>query len=123
MSASIQKIRVPAGINPDTRAGQAYIKLATKTAAAVAENKDRIENVTGVGIALGTAYAYGVVKDKLPNGGNVPGTEIGMDLLGGLGLAFTGAVMRSKVSMPLMFAGLGLAIPPIREYGEQAEFF
>jgi len=117
------KMRVPSFINTESRTGKAYVAMMTKLATAAAENKDRIENVTGVWIALGTAYAYGVVKDKLPNGGNVPGTEIGMDLLGGLGLAFTGAVMRSKVSMPMMFAGLGLAIPAIREYGEQAEFF
>ena len=119
----IMKRRIPSFINPDSRSGQAYLKLYDKTQVAIAENKDRIENVTGVAIALGTAYAYGVVRDKLPNEGNIPGTNIGMDLAGGLGLAFTGAVMRSKVSMPLMFAGLGLAIPAIREYGEQATFF
>lgn len=116
-----QAIDIPAGMPPKAR--QKYINAVKKVKNLAEENKDRIENATGLAIAFGASYAYGVVKDKLPGGGKIPGTDIGMDLAGGLAMAMAGAFMRSKAAMPLMFAGIGLASPAIREYGEQAEFF
>ncbi len=101
------------------------IRHAKRAAKIAEENKDRIENATGLAIAFGSSYVYGVVEDKLKNAGidKIPGTEIGVDLAGGMAMAFAGAFMRSKASMPLMFAGIGLAAPALREYGRQAEFF
>ena len=101
------------------------IRQAKRAKKVAEENKDRIENATGLAIAFGSSYVYGVVEDKLKNAGldKIPGTEIGFDLAGGMAMAFAGAFMRSKASMPLMFAGIGLAAPALREYGRQAEFF
>jgi len=99
------------------------IRQAKRAKKVAEENKDRIENATGLAIAFGASYVYGVVEDKLPGNGKIPGTEIGFDLAGGMAMAFAGAFMRSKASMPLMFAGIGLAAPALREYGRQAEFF
>ena len=99
------------------------IRSAKRAARVAEENKDRIENATGLAIAFGASYVYGVVEDKLPGNGKIPGTEIGFDLAGGMAMAFAGAFMRSKAAMPLMFAGIGLASPALREYGRQAEFF
>jgi len=118
---STTSIDIPAGMPPKAKAK--YINAVRKVKNLAEENKDRIENATGLAIAFGASYAYGVVRKQLPNGGNIPGTDIGMDLAGGLALAMAGAFMRSKAAMPMMFAGIGLAAPAIREYGEQAEFF
>jgi len=115
-------IDLPPGISPDSKAGKKLIAKEKRLAKAKFRAKEVAENLMGAAIASGVSYGYGALEDKLPNGGKIPGTEIGFDLAGGIVMTGAGAVMNSKMASPMMFAGLGLLLPVLRDYGKAATF-
>lgn len=119
--AQMATIDVPAGLSPKEE--KKYIAREKRALKMKARAKETAENLMGVGIAAGVAYGYGVLEDKLPNGGKIPGTTIGFDLAGGILLTGAGAVMSGKMSSAMMYAGLGMLLPVLRDYGKAATFF
>lgn len=119
--AQMATIDVPANLSPKDQ--KKWIAREKRSIKMKARAKEIGENLMGVGIASASAYGYGVVKDKLPNGGMIPGTEIGFDLALGVAGTLGGAVTTGKMSTAAMFAGLGMLLPALREYGEAATFF
>lgn len=119
--AQMATIDVPSGLSPKEQ--KKWIAREKRQIKMKARAKEIGANAMGCGIAAASAYGYGVIKDKLPNEGMIPGTNFGFDL--GLGLAATigGAVTSGKMSSAAMFAGLGMLLPALREYGEAATFF
>jgi len=115
-------IDLPPGISPESKAGKKLIAKEKRLAKAKFRAKEVAENLMGTAIAAGVSYGYGALEDKLPNGGKIPGTEIGFDLAGGIVMTGAGAVMNSKMASPMMFAGLGLLLPVLRDYGKAATF-
>lgn len=122
MAVQTLSIDLPPNISPDSKAGKKIIAKEKRFAKAKMRAKEVGENLMGVGIAAGVAYGYGALEDKMPNGGKIPGTEIGFDLAGGIVLTGAGAVLNSKMASAMMFAGLGLMLPVVREYGRAATF-
>jgi len=122
MAVQALSIDLPPGMSPDSKAGKKYIAKEKRALKAKARTKEVAENLMGAAIASGVSYGYGAFEDKLPNGGKIPGTEIGFDLAGGIVLTGAGAVMESKMASPMMFAGLGLLLPVLRDYGKAATF-
>jgi|GEM_PF-4455732 len=116
----MKKIAIPGSRN---ELEKKYIASQTKLMRAASEAKRIGENMVEVAVAGGTAYLYGVVEDKLPYEGKIPGTEIGFDLAGGLALTVGGAVMKGKMSGAVQAVGMGLLLPALREYGRAATFF
>ena len=117
----IKTIDVPRGMSP--KEAKAFVSSKKKELRVKQRAKVMAENLMGVGIAAATSYGYGVIEDKLPNDGKIPGTEIGFDLAGGIALTGAGAVMEGKMSSAMMFAGLGMLLPVLREYGRATNFF
>lgn len=116
-------VDLPPGVTPQSKAGKKIIANAKREAKMKARREMLMENATGVAISAGSAYAYGVIEDKLPYDGKVPGTEIGMDLAGGVVMTIAGLATNNRASMPMMYAGLGLALPALRDFGRAATFF
>jgi len=119
--ATVKSIEVPRNLPPAEQ--KKFISRAKRDMRIKARAKQTAENLMGVGIAAVSSYGYGVIEDKLPNEGKIPGTEIGFDLAGGIALTGAGAIMDSKMSSAMMFAGLGMLLPVLREYGRAATFF
>jgi len=122
MAVQALSIDLPPGISPDSKAGKKIIAKEKRALKARARVKETAENLMGAAIASGVSYGYGALEDKMPNNGKIPGTEIGFDLAGGIVLTGAGAVMNSKMASPMMFAGLGLLLPVLRDYGKAATF-
>lgn len=116
----MKKIAIPGS---RTELEKKYISSQTKLMRAAAEAKRISSNMLEAAVGAGTAYLYGVVEDKLPYEGKIPGTDIGFDLAGGLALTVGGAVAKGKMSGAAMAAGMGLLFPALREYGRAATFF
>jgi hypothetical protein len=100
-----------------------YVQSQARLMRAAAETKRIGENLVEVAVGAGTAYLYGVIEDKLPYEGKIPGTEMGFDLAGGAALCAAGAVMKGKMAGAVQAMGCGLLFPALREYGRAATFF
>lgn len=117
----MQTIDVPSGLSP--KEAKKFVSAKKREFKAKARAKEIAENGMGMAIGAAAAYGYGVIEDKLPNGGMIPGTNIGFDLAGGLALGVGGLLTKGRMSMAMMFAGMGLLFPVLRDYGKAATFF